>query len=116
MAGFKGELVVRGECELLGIEAEAMPAIQAFQVVEIGIVELGAQCGSSFTAGHATRQAAKHCAGDAADSRACRAKPQANGRTNSDSTSGHGNATDGTRNRANRPADLAAMMQGVNAD
>ena len=45
-----------------------MPAIQAFQVVEIGIVEPGAQCSSGFTAGDSTGQAAKHGTDDAANS------------------------------------------------
>ena len=64
-----GELRDRGEKEgLLVIEAEAVTAIQAFQVVEIGIVELGAQCSTGFTASHTTCEGTKHSASDTADS------------------------------------------------
>ncbi len=93
-----------------------MSAIQAFQVVEIGLVELGAQGCTGLTASHSSSQAAKHRTGDAADGRARRAKRQANGRTNSGSTGGHGDATGSACNRAIRATDLAAILQGDNAD
>ena len=56
-----------------------MTAVQAFQVVEIGLVELGSQRGTCFTAGNASSQAAKPSTGEASDSRACRPKRQADG-------------------------------------
>ncbi|WP_290536767.1 hypothetical protein [Alcanivorax sp.] len=45
-----------------------MSTVQAFQVVEIGIVEPGAQSSTRFTAGDSSGQASKHGTGDAANS------------------------------------------------
>ncbi|WP_348720441.1 hypothetical protein [uncultured Alcanivorax sp.] len=93
-----------------------MPAVQAFQVVEIGIVEPGAQSSTRFTAGDSSGQAAKHGTGDAANSRSRRPKRHADGCTDASSASRHGNATGGTSNSADRTANLAAILQGDDPD
>ncbi|EKF74037.1 hypothetical protein A11A3_11041 [Alcanivorax hongdengensis A-11-3] len=86
-----------------------MPAIQAFQVVEIGLVELGAQRSTGLTASDASSQAAKYGTGDAANRRPGRTKRQADGGAHASATGGHGDATRGTSNCAYRTADLAAI-------
>ena len=93
-----------------------MFAIQTFQIVEIGVVELRAQCSTSFTAGNATRQATKHGTSDAADSRSSRTKRHPDGSSYASSASGHGNAAGGTSNSTNRAPDLAAILKDGNAE
>ena len=106
----------KGKRGLLRIEAEAVTAVQAFQVVEIGLVELGSQRSASFTAGNASSQAAEHSTGDASDSIACRPKCHADGRTNPSTTGRHRKPTGSAGSRANSPTDIAAILQGDDPD
>ena len=93
-----------------------MTAVQAFQVVEIGLVELGSQRGTGFTAGNASSQAAEHGTGNATDSRSCWPKRQADGGTHTSATGRHGESAGSTGSRANSPANLAAILQGNDPD
>ena len=104
------------ENSVFGIQAEAMVAVQAMQIVEDGFIHEVAKRGANGSTGNATNKAAEQSACYSAKNGASRACKGANGSADTCPRCGSGYTRGDTSNGADRAAHLAAMVGGLDLD
>lgn len=109
MGELRGDLV-------FGIQAEAMVAIQAMQVVEDRLIHEVAKRGANGSTSNTTDKAAEQGSGEAAKNGAGRACESANSGADTSTRRGSGNARGDTSNGADRTAYLSAMVGRLDFD
>lgn len=101
---------VLGENSVFGIQAEAMVAVQAMQVVEDGLIHKVAKRGANGPSGNATDEPPQKSPRNASKNRAGGACESANGSTDTGTRCGCGYTRGDTGNGADSTADLATMV------